>query len=306
LPTRPDADKPYRFVSLFGDPSRLTDVSAWLSGLYFRTRHESRSDLDDAKFERARGTLKSTLPGVEDIEVDLDQRVWVRLNGSKVPIERLSDGYRGTLAWVGDLIRRLFDAYPASDNPLNERGVVLVDEIDIHLHPKWQRSVVQDVRKLFPKLQFIVTTHSPFIVQDLRRTDKVIVLQRSKRGDTIEATENSVDVQNWSADQILSAYFGLKSGTRGERAIRTEARYQRLLDADASGSLTDKQSVELHKLQILADRVPIGDTPTEAEFYRIADKTIEALKRKREQLEAERRNGGTEGPNGTKRGKTSR
>jgi predicted ATP-binding protein involved in virulence len=75
----------------------------------------------------------------------------------------LSDGYRSLLALSGDLVWRLIQAFPGTTDPLKEEGVVLIDELDIHLHPTWQRDIAELLRRQFPNLQFIVATHSPLI-----------------------------------------------------------------------------------------------------------------------------------------------
>ena len=77
----------------------------------------------------------------------------------------MSDGYRSVLALSGDLVWRLIVGFPRQEQLLVEgkEGVVLIDELDIHLHPIWQRDIALWLRKQFPKLQFIVATHSPFI-----------------------------------------------------------------------------------------------------------------------------------------------
>ena len=77
-------------------------------------------------------------------------------------IDNLSHGYQSTISWIGDLVRQLCDAFPEMKNPLEASGVVLVDEIDIHLHPRWQRSIIQRIRNIFPNLQFIVTSRAVF------------------------------------------------------------------------------------------------------------------------------------------------
>ena len=83
----------------------------------------------------------------------------------ELDVEQLSDGERGVLALVLDLARRLSQANPSLDNPLSEgHAVVLIDEIDLHLHPKWQRQIVHNLTTTFPKCQFIATTHSPQVV----------------------------------------------------------------------------------------------------------------------------------------------
>jgi hypothetical protein len=201
IPVLDNGAKPYRFASLFGDASGMTDVPDWLAGLYFRTLYPGHTDADLGRYERARGAILRALPHLSSLEVTQDRQVVVTEGKTRVPLERLSDGYQGTLAWIGDLIRRLFDAYPDGTDPLRGRGVVLLDEIDLHLHPRWQRSVVEDVRKLFPNLQFIATTHSPFVAQDMRPDDRIVVLERSGRdgGGPVIAREEPGVLQDWSA-----------------------------------------------------------------------------------------------------------
>ncbi|MBM3472641.1 MAG: AAA family ATPase [Armatimonadetes bacterium] len=89
--------------------------------------------------------------------------------GERLPFNVLSHGMRGMLAMVGDMAWRGFVLNPhlGADAARETPGVVLIDEIDLHLHPSWQRHVVDDLKRAFPKVQFIVTTHSPFIIQSL-------------------------------------------------------------------------------------------------------------------------------------------
>lgn len=81
-------------------------------------------------------------------------------------ILQLSQGEKSLMALVGDIARRLAMMNPALENPLHGEGVVLIDEVDMHLHPNWQRSIVQNLQKTFPNCQFILTTHSPAVISD--------------------------------------------------------------------------------------------------------------------------------------------
>lgn len=111
---------------------------------------------------------------------DFDEsRVMVRFeNGSSTPFEHLSDGQRTILGLFCDIARRAAILNPhLQENVCEEtEGVVLIDELDLHLHPKWQRRVIEDLRSVFPKIQFICTTHSPFLIQSLRSSDELIML----------------------------------------------------------------------------------------------------------------------------------
>jgi predicted ATP-binding protein involved in virulence len=122
-------------------------------------------------------------------------------------IWRLSDGFRTMLALVGELAWRAAVLNPGlgEDVARKVQGVVLIDEIDLHLHPTWQRRVVSDLRTAFPRVQFIATTHSPFVVQSMR-ADEVINLDR----------EPSLDFQQSSVEDIVEVEMGVAGVQRSQ------------------------------------------------------------------------------------------
>ena len=93
-------------------------------------------------------------------------KMFVEKDGEKLDVNQLSQGEKSLLALVGDIARRLAILNPSLDNPLHGEGVVLIDEVDLHLHPKWQQNLIDKLTQTFPNVQFIVTTHSPHIVSD--------------------------------------------------------------------------------------------------------------------------------------------
>lgn len=92
-------------------------------------------------------------------------------NDEKLRLEQLSDGEKCLVALVGDIARRLSIANPNSNKPLEGNGIVVIDEIDLHLHPGWQKSVINKLLKIFPNIQFILSTHSPLILSEIRGSD---------------------------------------------------------------------------------------------------------------------------------------
>lgn len=100
--------------------------------------------------------------GAEVILIELEKVGLARFND-------LSDGYRNMVAMVADIAYRCAQLNPqmGEDVTVNTKGIILIDELDLHLHPKWQRRVVPDLRKTFPNIQFIITSHSPFIIQSM-------------------------------------------------------------------------------------------------------------------------------------------
>jgi predicted ATP-binding protein involved in virulence len=128
-------------------------------------------------FEKA---VRAFLPSYANLRVsdDAAPRLLIERRGVEIPVRQLSDGERGSLGLILDLTRRLAQANPGLDDPAaNGPGVVLIDEIDLHLHPKWQREIVRNLPDAFPKLQFIATTHSPQVIGEVEN-DRIHVMGR--------------------------------------------------------------------------------------------------------------------------------
>jgi hypothetical protein len=141
-----------------------------------------------------------------------------RHQGAEVPFGALSDGYRGYVGWVADLLRNMASSSPP-ETPLEMvTGIVLVDEVDLHLHPEWQRTVVRTLADTLPRLQFVVSTHSPLIVGSLERENILVVRElppEDRRKEALGSSEiQHLDegVHGKSSEQLLlSPYFGLTS-----------------------------------------------------------------------------------------------
>jgi len=269
--------KRYRFITLFDESSSLTQVSDWLVDLEFRRLTDRDNTSAQQSFNLAIHTLETVLEGLKFKTITPDSDVVFEENGVEVPIGHLSDGYRSVTAWVGDLVRRLVEAFPTLKKPLDVSGVVLVDEIDIHLHPTWQRKIVEDVRTIFPNLQFIVSSHSPFIAQDMRSEDKIIVLRRE--GEKIVSREDAGFVKGWRVDQILTSYLFDLETTRDNSIALKEQEYQLLLDLQATQGLSAEQRVRLDELKewLQENRSAPGETLAENEVYDAAQTLIDLL-----------------------------
>lgn len=146
---------------------RLGEFAAWM-----RVQQALRAEKPAAgrvlsAFEDA---VTRFLPSYSNLRVDGKERprLLIEHGTTTLAVRQLSDGERGTLAMVLDLTRRLAQANPRMDDPAAEaEAVVLIDEIDLHLHPKWQRQIVQNLTAAFPKCQFIATTHSPQVIGEV-------------------------------------------------------------------------------------------------------------------------------------------
>jgi predicted ATP-binding protein involved in virulence len=150
----------------------------WLRTYDLAAQQEGRSF---ESVDAAREAIIRCLPGCTDIRymARFDEVMIKRADGSYESLWRLSDGYRTMAALVGELAWRAVTLNPVgtAGRPDQVQGVVLIDELDIHLHPSWQRRVVETLRSSFPRVQFIATTHSPFIIQSMQ-AEEVINLDR--------------------------------------------------------------------------------------------------------------------------------
>ena len=116
----------------------------------------------------------------------------------EIRIEQMSDGFKIMIAMINDIASRMVDANPDSDNPLDAPGIVLIDEIDLHLHPEWQRTVLSELTSCFKNVQFIVTTHSPIIITGASEFAQIISI-----GDNGEIHYENSDIVNYSVNQTL-------------------------------------------------------------------------------------------------------
>ena len=143
---------------------RLGELAAWMRVQKTLQSERVQAGRALAAFDDA---VSRFLPEYAHLRVDSSKRwrLLIDRGRSTVPVRQMSDGERGTLALVLGLTRRLFEANPEMINPVAEaEAVVLIDEIDLHLHPKWQRQIVHKLTTTFPRCQFIATSHSPQVV----------------------------------------------------------------------------------------------------------------------------------------------
>lgn len=158
-------------------------------------------------FQQLEQAIKAFLPEVSELALHdvRPPRFGVKKGSQPLFLEQLSDGERGLLALVFDLTRRLAVANPDSDNPIAEGvALVLIDEIELHLHPKWQRDVLQCLRNTFKACQFVVTTHSPLVLGEApARCVRFLEFVDGKVGVTVPTEAYGMD-----ANRILQEFMG--------------------------------------------------------------------------------------------------
>ncbi|MBP1484695.1 AAA family ATPase [Acinetobacter nosocomialis] len=122
----------------------------------------------DVQLEAVRQAIYAFMPDFKNLQVSRKPRLAMIIdkNEKTLNVNQLSQGEKSLMALVGDIARRLAMMNPSLDNPLIGKGIILIDEIDMHLHPQWQRSIIQRLQTTFPNCQFILTTHSPLVISD--------------------------------------------------------------------------------------------------------------------------------------------
>lgn len=123
----------------------------------------------DRTLETVRSAIRKFMPAFDDIRITRNPlQMRIKKNGASLNVSQLSDGEKIYMALVGDLCRRLTLANPTLDDPLEGKGIVLIDELDLHLHPQWQTEIATKLCETFPNVQFIVTTHSPLVITNVK------------------------------------------------------------------------------------------------------------------------------------------
>ena len=241
-------DDESRFVTLFREDAALSESEEWLRRMHARSIESKSRDqakiLEGVKVLMGDGLLPNGMK-ISRITVD---RVYVQ-DGQKVelPMRDISDGCRSVYATILDLVHGLYEVYGADGlfetdkggHPVVKRpGVVIVDEIEAHLHPAWQRDIPYWLKTHFPQIQFLVSTHSPLIAQAADPNGLFILpLQNDYDSKPRPATEVEYEKIRWGSAHktVLGIAFGLDS-TRTRWAAQQLARWQDLNAKKKSGA----------------------------------------------------------------------
>jgi predicted ATP-binding protein involved in virulence len=221
-------------ASLFSDNVTLTNAEEWLLQTFLAEKLNKPQAAET--LERIKQVLTSgILPDVQDFRFDTtaDFRGFVEIKTDYgwVKLRELGYGYQVTLAWVVDLAKKLFERYPDSDNPLHEPAIVLIDEIDLHLHPEWQRKIIKFLSDQFPRTQFIATTHSPLIVQSAENIN-LVILEKQDDHVIIKQRPDIKSFKGWTVEEILTELMGMDDKTLSDDYLKFMHQFDEALDKD--------------------------------------------------------------------------
>lgn len=201
----------HRVAGLFEEYVPLKPLRAWLPAYRNKGRHTQVINLVNKLLSDVDMSL---LPQPEEGEYLFESK------GARLPLSALSDGYRAYIGWISDLLYHVCLGCPPGKMLWENQGIVLVDEIDLHLHPQWQRVVIERLSTTLPHLQFFFTTHSPLIAGSVPAGHTYVVdTQDWAAGALLRPSPE--DVYGWSADQILNSALFAQTPPRNARA--TEA-----------------------------------------------------------------------------------
>lgn len=260
LMSSPDTE---RFVTMFQEAASLYEVDQWLQKLSHKALEGKAAEKAqlDLVLEILRDDLMPNQITVDRVDSD---GLWLKdRNGLQLAWSDMSDGYRSAVALLADILRHMINAYGIdglagrdADGKLfiKRSGVILIDEIDAHLHPEWQREIGFWLKKHFPAIQFLVTTHSPIICQ-AADDNGLFVLPEPGSNDQPRAlthAEYETVIASRPDTILMTPAFGLQN-TRSPRAVKGRADYAKLQAKKRAGATLDAdEQAKLQQLQLFA------------------------------------------------------
>lgn len=205
-------------------------------------RHREDPIYEDPALKSACAAIYAAMPGISNLRIEKDPfKIFAVKDGERLLLEQFSDSEKCTLAMFGDIARRLSLSNPTLPNPLLGSGIVLIDMVELHLHPSVQRRIAGVLRETFPNVQFIMTTHSPQILGELYDGFKIISLEKHS-GD-------------WVSYEIRPGYydsnFVLEAYMRTPRIDPLVDDLERILLRLAANGDVEQAKSEIEKLSIL-------------------------------------------------------
>lgn len=244
----------YRVKSLFDPLDTIPNPISWLVSL---------SEKNRSRFDDVISAMRDVLMLDKEAMVRPENgRVMIETPNGKIPLSKMSVGYKSVLAMALDIARELYFHY---DTLQDAYATVVIDEIETHLHPRWKMQIISLLRNAFPKVQFVMSTHDPLCLRGMF-DGEVFVLTRDEAAGNIEVLKELPSITGMRAEQILtSEYFGL--GTTDPATESKVIRYQTLAVKD---ELSSAETAEKNKLaEDLKTDMRVGDNFAQQVFYQL-------------------------------------
>lgn len=244
-------------ATLFSTDQRLVNIEEWLMQLDYSAK--SKNVAARYRLEKIKELIKSGIfPEILDFKFEnkdaVQNHVLFKSKDGWYQYTELGFGYQSMLAWVIDLAKRLFEKFPQSENPFREEAVVLIDEIDLHLHPQWQRDVISVISSIFPNIQFIATTHSPLVIQSLEEVN-LYTLNREENDRVVVKKAEKTNYSGWTVEEILRYTMGLDNNVQSN----VMQKYQKIFEEGLNEEDVEKAKDVYDKLkEIIHPNNPLG------------------------------------------------
>ena len=211
-------------ATMFAPEAMLVSFEQWAMDIDYRGGEQSTTILRQA--------MNKLLPGMKFEGIDRKRRelIFKTIDGS-VPFQQLSDGYQNMANLCGDMLYRITTTFEDYKGPLKTRGLLLIDEMDLHLHPIWQRQLMEFLSTALPNLQIVGTSHSPMIAQQLREGELFVVERPSPRAGAVIRPIVG-DPSRLTLSQLMSPMFGIESS----ESVRVQALRKRARAKGARGA----------------------------------------------------------------------
>ena len=243
------------YLTLFNSEYDLKNPLKWLQYLDYREKSGKRNIISVG---RAKEILQDLLGSEIEIDISPD-KVRFMQKGSEATFRQLSSGYQGVIILACDLLSRLALNQPEVDKMEEFEGIVLIDEMELHLHPKWQYHFMKKLRDAFPLIQFIVTTHSPTVILG---ASKEAVFYKVYKEDGIVNISNQLRNEGYTYNSVISSpLFDLE-----EIASRSFTK---------SVSSSDYVYDKIH--EVISTKIKNNINVDEEELMNLIDKELEAL-----------------------------
>jgi energy-coupling factor transporter ATP-binding protein EcfA2 len=231
-------------ATLFSPNAALTSLETWAMDLDYRRLNG---------YEVVREAISALLPGIEFESIDRERRqLLFNTPDGQVPYRLLSEGYQNVAAWTGDLLHQITTAFDDDPDPFDARGLLLIDEIDLHLHPVWQRKLISFIESRFPRFQVVATTHSPLTVHQAGEGELFFLRRPSPREPAVLHAYEGIPRDLMLHQLLTSPVFGLTTlDSREVEELKNE--YRLLRDAPTL------DQVEQHRLREL--EAELSDLP---------------------------------------------
>ena len=227
------SDRIASIFTLFNPDAQLNSLTSWAMNMDYRSNGDELTII--------KNTLNYFLEGIKFHSIDKKNKTILFSEGKNLlKLESLSDGYQNMAAWIGDLLFRLSETFNNYKSPLKARGLLLIDEIDLHLHPKWQRKLLDFINTKLPNMQVIVTTHSPLTAQQAGDGELYALKKVKGKVELIPFIGNPKKLL--ISQMLMSPVFGLETDESYE--VQKEKERYKTLKSKSNRTVKEKNELD--------------------------------------------------------------